>query len=36
LVLNSIIRAKEVEDKALDVVVDGLLKEHKPGEGLQR
>ena len=36
LVLNRIIRAKEVEDKALDLVVDGLLKEHKPGEGLQR
>jgi len=33
---NGTIRAKEVEDKALDLVVDGLLKEHKPGEGLQR
>ena len=33
---NGTIRAKEVEDKALDLVVDGLLKEHKPGDGLQR
>ena len=33
---NGIIRAKEVEGKALDLVVVGLLKEHKPGESLQR
>jgi len=33
---NGIIRAKEVEDKTLDLVVDDLLKEHKPGEGFQR
>jgi len=36
LVLNSIIRAKDIEGKALDLVVVGLLKEHKPGESLQR
>ena len=36
LVLYRIIRAKEVEGKALDLVVDGLLKNHKPGESSQR
>jgi hypothetical protein len=33
---NGTIRAKEVEDKALDLVVDGLVNEAKAGESLQR
>lgn len=33
---KGIIRAKEIEGKALDLVVDGLLKELKPGESSPR
>jgi len=33
---QGIIRAKEIEGKALDLVVDGLLKELEPGERPQR
>jgi len=33
---KGIIRAKEIEDKALDLVIDGLLQKLKPGEMPQR
>ena len=33
---KGIIRAKDIEGKALELVVDGLLKEFKPGERLGR